>query len=215
LVLAATGCLSRHYDDARRFYEAAYAGAVMALAAGASKILLVASRQGDAATPQYERALHVATLGAAAAGWAPLHVRDAPSSPRIAALGLLGAGADAAVTEALLQGYWLAREIGGVLPIFSVSCPKTDPFAGSDPEMTSAEVCAARLQAVFAGTAVQVRVQDNPEEIETQYPLAGAVGRAAKHVPRHRARIVWLTYEGTNPIFARAYSPSCRHGPAV
>lgn len=118
LILAATGPLNRHYDDPRRFYEAAQQGTQLALAAGVTRVLVLAVRSGDASGPLYERAAPLCALGAVAAAYVPDDVRasrEKDALPQLQVVGMCGADdATAAMTDALTEGLTFARDLGGM-----------------------------------------------------------------------------------------------------
>ncbi|PRD22233.1 UNVERIFIED_CONTAM: lap-2 [Trichonephila clavipes] len=92
-------------------------------------------------------------------------------------------------------------------------------IGGSDPERMAAPNVATYVKELFANTPVQVEVVDNSKIIEKEYPLLGAVNRAAKatkakisqdvirflktfslqikiqSVTRHSGCVIFLTYE--------------------
>lgn len=186
LVLGATGPLHRHYDDPRRFYDAAVAAGAAAYASGAKRPLVYARRAGDAGAPLYERALYVSALGVISSNWSQSRdtKREIDGQKVESVIGIVGSAEEASILQAMSFGMHVTRYIGG-----------------SDPEVTAPPLIEEYLREVLTPLHVDIDVVSDPKEVAEQYPLAGAVGRAAAHVERHRARIVRLTYTGENPIF--------------
>lgn len=52
---------------------------------------------------------------------------------------------------------------------------------------------------LFHGSSVNVQVISDEETLLQEYPLFATVNRAASVIPRHRGRIIFLTYEPQNP----------------
>ena len=69
-------------------------------------------------------------------------------------------------------------------------------IGGSDPERMAAPRVEEYVQEAFKGTKVKVEVMKGQEFFEKEYPCLAAVNRCASQVPRHDARLIWLTYEG-------------------
>ncbi|KAG8038520.1 hypothetical protein G9C98_006216 [Cotesia typhae] len=52
---------------------------------------------------------------------------------------------------------------------------------------------------LFSGTGVVIQVISDEETLLYDYPLFATVNRAASMIPRHRGRIIYLTYEPQDP----------------
>ncbi|XP_064602788.1 putative aminopeptidase W07G4.4 [Liolophura sinensis] len=185
LIYAPTGPLNRDFDDVRRFGDAAQKGIKRALQAGCKKPLLV--RPID---ESFQFAGSVATLGALHALYVPIEIRDdlPEKASKAEKLGIwcndeARVKNGIAVATALEAGRVAARDIGG-----------------SDPEKMAAPNVAAYIQNIFKDTAVKVEVISDLATIEKEFPVLAAVNRAASVVERHRARVIFLEYEGEGPI---------------
>ncbi|XP_064465789.1 putative aminopeptidase W07G4.4 [Ornithodoros turicata] len=170
--------------------DAACKGIKRALSAGAKRPLLVLPTGVEKLYPRHD----VATLlGALHALYVPLEIReDVPSRlQKVNCLGLINwPGGQQALRYAcaIEYGRIICRDIGG-----------------SDPERMAAPNVAAYVQQVFKDTPVQVEVISDTKTIEKEYPLLGAVNRAARGIERHRARLVLLTYVPEGPVETTLY----------
>ena len=119
-------------------------------------------------------------LGALAALYVPLEIRDLGQEKSSKVSGLGWAGAKAVLDEALAieRGRIVCRDIGG-----------------SDPERTAAPRVEEYIREYFAGSAVKVEVVQGQRTFEAEYPCLAAVNRCASTVDRHDGRVIWLTYE--------------------
>uniref|UniRef100_A0A3B1IP95 Zgc:152830 n=1 Tax=Astyanax mexicanus TaxID=7994 RepID=A0A3B1IP95_ASTMX len=184
LVFAPTGPVNRDYDDVRRFSDAAANGIKRALKAGMQRPLLVCSQHSS-----YENSTLVAVLGALQVLYMPLEIREVKSSPnKVKVLGVWvkEQAQGQRITElasALESGRFVYRDIGG-----------------SDPERMAAPRVAEYVKEVFKNTPVQVKVVDDLNTLEKEYPCLAAVNRCANNVPRHQARVIHLEYRGEGPI---------------
>jgi len=178
LVFSPTGPLDRDFDDVRRFSDAATAGMKRALTAGASKPLVVV--RGSLPAGGAQEAQLAGLLGALAALYVPLEIRDLGKERGSKVSGLGWAGTKEVLQEALAieRGRIVCRDIGG-----------------SDPERTAAPRVEEYVREYFAGSTVKVEVMQGQETFEKEYPCLAAVNRAASQVPRHDGRVIWLTYE--------------------
>ena len=179
LVYSPTGPLDRDYDDHRRFAEAASSGIKKAVAAGAKHPLLAV--KGCLPGKTEEDAQLSALLGALAAVYVPLEMREGVKERAVKIAGLGWAGERKVMEEAraIEAGRVVARDIGG-----------------SDPERMAAPRVEEYVQEAFKGTKVKVEVMKGQAFFEKEYPCLAAVNRCASQVPRHDARLIWLTYEG-------------------
>jgi len=179
LVYSPTGPLDRDYDDHRRFAEAASSGIKKAVAAGAKHPLLAV--KGCLPGKTEEDAQLSALLGALAAVYVPLEMREGVKERAVKIAGLGWAGDRKVMEEAraIEAGRVVARDIGG-----------------SDPERMAAPRVEEYVQEAFKGTKVKVEVMKGQAFFEKEYPCLAAVNRCASQVPRHDARLIWLTYEG-------------------
>ncbi|KAK3886530.1 hypothetical protein Pcinc_009326 [Petrolisthes cinctipes] len=180
LVLAPTGHLNRDYDDVRRLFDAAAAGIKRALKVGMKKPLLVLAN-----VDSFPEARLVTVLGALHALYVPIEIReDVPEkASKAARLGFVGDNKTVQLAMALDAGRTVASDIGG-----------------SDPERMAPPRVEEYVRDVFQGTNVSLEVVSDDEKLCKEYPLFSAVNRCAKGVPRHRGRVMFLTYQGSGPV---------------
>lgn len=185
LIYAPTGKLNSDIVDVRVFGEAARKGVLRALKAGAKSpvILLVNNKR-------FEKTRLVTLLGALGALYMNLQWReDRPEkSPKVKALGVWsddpkGLPALVQLAGTLETGLALARDIGG-----------PDPERMAPPKVEEA------VRGAFpASSGIKLEVVSDEDKLLKEYPLFAAVNRGASVIPRHRGRIIYLTYEGTAP----------------
>jgi len=173
LIYAPTGPLDRDVDDSRRFTEAGSAGIKRAIACGCKVPTLVVVVPDDHSTM-------LVVLGALDAMYVPLEIReDVPSKAHklteLHTFSIPGSIVKKAV--ALDNAKGVGRDIGG-----------------SDPERMAPPRVEEYVRSVFEGTSIQVEVLSDDDKLLKEYPLFSAVNRCAKHVPRHKGRIIYLTY---------------------
>ncbi|CAG5078112.1 Similar to lap-2: Putative aminopeptidase W07G4.4 (Caenorhabditis elegans) [Cotesia congregata] len=70
---------------------------------------------------------------------------------------------------------------------------------GADPERMTPQRVEEYITDLFSGTGVLIQVISDEETLLHEYPLFAAVNRAASIIPRHRGRIIYLTYEPQDP----------------
>jgi len=188
LIYSPTGPLDRDYDDHRRFAEAAANGIKKAIAAGSKHPLLAV--QGSLPKKSAEDAQLSALLGALAAVYVPLEMREGVKEKATKVDGMGWAGEKKIMDEALAieKGRIVARDIGG-----------------SDPERMAAPKVELYVQEAFKGTKVTVEVMKGQDFFEKEYPCLAAVNRCANQVPRHDGRLIWLTYEGEGTVKKTVY----------
>ncbi|MDN7126768.1 leucyl aminopeptidase family protein [Pseudidiomarina sp. 1APR75-33.1] len=177
LITAPTGPLTRDFDDVRAFSDAAGAGARIAQQAGVTKPLLVVFGTQDDA--RYGQAEAVAYWGFCQALYEPLEAREAlgeESIETITGVGVLGT-LDSDWLAAVEAGKRVARDLCG-----------TEPERMAPPRF--AEYC----QQAFAHTPVKVTVIDDIQQLQHEYPLLMAVGRASLNVERHWPCVIRLEY---------------------
>ncbi|GFT08949.1 putative aminopeptidase W07G4.4 [Nephila pilipes] len=184
LVYSPTGPLHRHYDDVRRFIEAADKGIKRLLKAGGKRPILAVLYHQDSGSigyDKYEQYNIASLLGAAEAVYVPLEIRE-NIPERAAKIEILGYTSFGSISipslSAIELGRIMCRDIGG-----------------SDPERMAAPNVVIYVKELFANTSIQVEVVDDSRIIEKEYPLLAAVNRAAKGIGRHSGRVIFLTYE--------------------
>lgn len=186
VVLAPTGPIDRDHDDVRRFGDAARGGIARARDAGARQPLVVV--EPDDASIEFARTFEVALLEILGGLWQPLEAREArgeEATEPVQKIGIWTSGDAARIARvrALEVGRRLSRDLGG-----------TEPERMAPPRF--AQFC----RAAFEGTAVEVRVEDDPSRLEESYPLLSAVARASLPVERHRPRVIRLEWQGEGPL---------------
>jgi leucyl aminopeptidase len=184
LILAPTGPLHRDYDDVRAIADVAKQAITQAKAAGAVAPLLWVEPLHE---PRYQHALEVAYLAVCQALWQPLEAREARGEQLVEpvhAVGLLQATqAQVTYLAALEAGRRLGRDL-----------------CGTEPERMTPKHFAQYCQQAFAGTAVQVSVQTDIQQLNQQYPLLMAVARASLMVERHQPAVIRLEYKPSGPV---------------
>src|SRR5690554_2774279 len=163
LILAPTGALNRDFDDVRRYYDAARSAAAAAVQAGASKPLIWV-----AAVPQqtaFAHAIESAWFGFAQGLHEPLEAREffgADVEP-VQQVGIITEGkVSVDWLQAVEDGRRVARDL-----------------CGTEPERMSPLRFAEYCQKAFTNTSVKVTVIDDKPQLEHEYPLLAAVGRAS------------------------------------
>ncbi|QSX36266.1 M17 family metallopeptidase [Shewanella sedimentimangrovi] len=173
LIISPIKATAGDYEDVRSVAEAARTAIAIARDAGAKRPLLLVANSA------YAKALEVAALGCGQELWQPLESREAGGEPcAIEAIGLLQSDT-AALLNALEAGRNLARDL-----------------CGTEPERMAAPAFADYCLNAFKGSGIQVSVVEHRDELERDYPLLCAVGRASFAVARHQPRVVKLEYLG-------------------
>jgi leucyl aminopeptidase len=183
IIFAPTGPLTRDYDDVRRFGDAAVKGIKRALSAGCKAPLLIGLSHKS-----FPQAARVTVLGALHALYTPLEIREAKpeKASKVTKLGVLlesDSPKELAILTGIESGRTVCRDIGG-----------------SDPERMAAPAVAEYVQKVFKDTCVKVDVISDLTKLDKEYPLLVAVNRAARNVPRHAPRLIFLEYVGEGTI---------------
>ncbi|KAK0183044.1 hypothetical protein PV327_001122 [Microctonus hyperodae] len=138
---------------------------------------------------RFENAELVTLLGALEALYVPLEVREisADRCYKACQLGvwspICGKKLQGIVKLATMleSGRFVARDIGG-----------------TDAERMTPCRVEEYVSELFHGTSVTVQVVGDENTLLQEYPLFATVNRAASAVPRHRGRIIFLTYEPQN-----------------
>lgn len=183
LVLSPTGPLNRDFDDVRQIFDAAGAAAKIAQEAGARHPLLMLNAV-DSDDERYQQAHLAAYLGFCQALYQPLEAREALGEDKIEptqSVSLVG-NLDADWAMAVEAGKRLARDL-----------------AGTEPERMAPLRFAEYCRQAFAQTAVKVTVIDDYQQLQYEYPLAAAVGRASLEVKRHWPCVIRLEYKASQP----------------
>ncbi|MGM0481622.1 MAG: M17 family metallopeptidase [Pseudomonadota bacterium] len=183
LVLSPTGPLNRDFDDVRQIFDAAGAAAKIAQEAGARHPLLMLNGV-DSDDERYQQAHLAAYLGFCQALYQPLEAREALGEDEIEPTQSVSlvSNLDADWAMAVEAGKRLARDL-----------------AGTEPERMAPLRFAEYCRQAFAQTAVKVTVIDDYQQLQHEYPLAAAVGRASLEVKRHWPCVIRLEYKGSQP----------------
>lgn len=167
------------YSDVREYFKAAKKGVQRAVRAGCSNPLLVLP-----SAPKLKNAELNVILGAYAAVYVPIQYReDVPEKAKqIKCLNVSWTQKDQLnklITKAVMleSGVFIARDIGG-----------------GDPERMTAINVAEYVQKAFTSGIIKVDVISDQDQLVKDYPLFAAVNRAARVVPRHQGRIIWMEY---------------------
>ena len=177
MILAPVADTDSEYQDVRLFADMGKQAAALAKAVGARRPLLMLDARLDA---DFRHALQVAALGFAQALWQPLEKREAEGlSASLDAVGVLADESSVAQLSAIEAGKSLARDL-----------------CGTEPERMSAPAFAHYSVAHLQHSGLTIRVEENRDALERDYPLLSAVARASFQVARHQPRGVRFEYEG-------------------
>lgn len=172
------------YSDVREYFRSAKKGIERAVKAGFTKPAIVLP-----SAPKFKNGELSALLGALAGLYVPIQYREAvpANANRIKQLFVtstvhsnLSHIIETAV--ALETGLFISRDIGG-----------------GDPERMAPPNVAKYVEKAFTSGVVKVEVILDQDKIERDFPLFGAVNRAARAVPRHHGRIIFLEYVPPKP----------------
>ncbi|XP_057339517.1 putative aminopeptidase W07G4.4 [Microplitis mediator] len=180
-IYSPTGVLNADYHDLRSFGEAATRGIQRAVEAGVRYPMIVILPDA-----RFENVELVTLLGALEGLYVPLEEREISGdycnkayqlgvwSP-ISSKNLEGI---VKLACALESGRYVARDIGG-----------------ADPERMTPHRVEEYIAELFNETRILMQVVSDEETLLHEYPLFATVNRAASVIPRHRGRIIFLTYE--------------------
>ncbi|WP_076542802.1 peptidase M17 [Shewanella sp. UCD-KL21] len=181
LIVAPVVNATNEYSDVSVFAKAAREGIAIAKAAGATKPLLVVETSQD---KRYQFAKQVAALACGQELWQSLELREATAiTPAFSAIGLLGSDNCSGLLNAVEAGKILARDL-----------------CGTEPERMAAPAFADYCVEALKDSGLAISVIEEREELERDYPLLCAVGRASFNVPRHQPRVVKLEYVAEGAI---------------
>ncbi|KAG0239208.1 hypothetical protein B0O80DRAFT_405150 [Mortierella sp. GBAus27b] len=195
LLLAPTGSLNGDSDDVRKFEERTKAAVKRAHAAGAVAPLIYIPQHFAADDEDYGRFVEVSLLGALAACFDPIDVREhyekiGERHYVIEKIGIHVGGEgqglsekSAAFVKAVEIGRRVAKDLG------SPNCERMAPPKFAD-----------YVQDYFKDKAViKTTVLEDPDTILKNYPLLHAVARCSLSVPRHTPRVIRLEYKSDTP----------------
>lgn len=178
VVFAPAGSLDQDYDDVRRFYDAAHKAASTARDSGARAPALLVHDVPQSGL--YQNALAVSYFGFCQALYEPFEAREhfGETVEPVEVVGVIGE-ADANWLQAVEEGRRVARDL-----------------CGTQPERMGPPRFAEYLQNAVSGSDLSVSVIDDKMQLEHEYPLLAAVGRASFHIDNQRPTVVRLEYTG-------------------
>ncbi|KAF8966531.1 hypothetical protein BGZ46_000355 [Entomortierella lignicola] len=193
LILAPTGSLYEDSDDVRKFQEVTKAAMKRAQAAGAVAPLFYFPNKIDGDDEDYARYIEVSILGALAATFDPIDVREhyekiGKNHYTVQKIGVLVAGADLTTerinfVNAVEIGRRVAKDLG------SPSCERMTPIKFAE-----------YLESYFKPKSeIKLTVIKDIDVLEKEYPLLHAVTRCSLSVPRHLPRVVKFDYKSDEP----------------
>lgn len=171
------------YSDVREYFRSAKKGVERAFKAGYSNPALVLP-----ATPKFKNGELSSLLGAMAALYVPIQFREDVPAKASRVHQLLVSSTQPNLNKlvttaiALESGLFISRDIGG-----------------ADPERMSPPNVAKYVEKAFAGGSIKMEIISDQSKLEHDFPLFGAVNRAARVVPRHHGRIIFLEYVPPKP----------------
>ncbi len=179
LIHAATGPLTRDFDDVRTIADAAAEGVVLAVETGAVNPLLII--ENGSSHSLFANAAAVSWLSVCQRLWMPLEAREfsGESIEPVQSVGIYDPNGqlNTDFLTATEEGRRVARDLCG-----------TEPVRMAPPKF------AAYCEQAFADTDIDVEIIDDQDLITREYPLLAAVGRASLTVPHHHIRVINLTY---------------------
>ncbi|XP_070502807.1 putative aminopeptidase W07G4.4 [Chironomus tepperi] len=172
------------YSDVREYFKSAKKGIERAVKAGSvNPSLILPSR------PKYKNAELSTILGALSALYVPIQYREEvpEKAQRIKCLYISWSQKDQLqdlIEKAkwLESGLYICRDIGG-----------------GDPERMSPPNVAAYVEKAFTSGKISINIISDQDLFVKEYPLFAAVNRAARSVPRHQGRIIWMEYKPPKP----------------
>lgn len=173
------------YHDVQVIRDAARKGMIRALDAGMKKPLLVVENVVDFPDGQL-----VSILGALEAIYVPLQIRERQEMKKFIRIGLHTEEKQAECFEKIVRNA-IALEKSRIF---------ARDIAGGDPERMAPAKIVNYVKSSFAEDSnITIRVIDDENIIEQEYPLLAAVSRAANRVDRHKARVVEIEYSSSDP----------------
>ncbi|KAI1313470.1 hypothetical protein EDD11_002531 [Mortierella claussenii] len=193
LILAPTGSLNGDSDDVRKFQEITKAAMKRAQAAGAvAPVFYFPSKiQGD--NEDYEKYVEVSILGALAAVFDPIDVREhyekiGKTHYTVQKIGVLAEGSELTAeriqfVNAVEIGRRVAKDLG------SPNCERMTPIKFAE-----------YVECYFKSkSTIKMTIIKDVDVLEKEYPLLHAVARCSLSVPRHFPRVVKLEYKSDEP----------------
>ncbi|KAI7829843.1 hypothetical protein BC939DRAFT_379822, partial [Gamsiella multidivaricata] len=193
LILAPTGSINGDSDDVRKFQEATKAAMKRAQAAGAVAPVFYFPSEIETDNEDYARYIEVSILGALAACFDPIDVREhyekiGKDRYMVQRIGVVTKGAELtperiAFVNAVEIGRRVAKDLG------SPNCERMAPIRFAE-----------YVENYFnSKSEIKLTVVKDIDVIEKEYPLLHAVARCSLSVPRHFPRVVKLEYKSDEP----------------
>ncbi|RUO25192.1 peptidase M17 [Aliidiomarina minuta] len=184
LILAPVGSLQEDYDDVRRYYDAARQAARLAVEAGSTRPVIWV--QDIPANEAFNNAIAVSFFGFCQELYEPLEACEHFGDEKIEPV------TDVAFIADELNSQWLNAVESGRRA--------ARDLCGTEPERMAPMRFAEYCKNIFANTAVKVSVIEDRMQLEHEYPLLAAVGRASFSTPRQRPCVIRLEYTGSGDI---------------
>lgn len=173
------------YSDVREFFRSAKKGIERAIKGGFKKPVIVLP-----SAPKFKNAELLSLLGALAALYVPIQYREAnpANASRVQHLFVSSSTHQSDLNElikkatSLESALFISRDIGG-----------------GDPERMAPPNVGTYVEKAFSSGVVKIEIISDQDKIERDFPLFGAVNRAARVVPRHQGRIIFLEYIPQKP----------------
>ncbi|KAF8929960.1 hypothetical protein EDD21DRAFT_385224 [Dissophora ornata] len=194
LILAPTGPTNGDTDDVRKFEEITKAAMKRALAAGAVAPLFYFPSKVEGDSEDYSHYVEVSILGALAACFDPIDVREhyekiGKKHYTVEKIGVVVAeGAEISVervafVNAVEVGRRVAKDLG------SPNCERMTPIKFAE-----------YVESYFkTKSCIKLTVIEDIDVLQKEYPLLHAVARCSLSVPRHFPRVVKLEYKSEEP----------------
>ncbi|XP_039762678.1 putative aminopeptidase W07G4.4 [Pararge aegeria] len=184
LVLSPTGKITP-YHDVTVVKDAARNGMLRALDAGMKKPLLIVENIVDFPDGQL-----VCILGGLEAFYVALQIRERDDTRNFIRIGLHAEEKQKEAFERIVRNA-IALERSRIF---------ARDIAGGDPERMAPAKIVEYVKNSFNGDSnISINVIDDEEFISENYPLLAAVSRASNRVDRHKARVVEIEYNSSNP----------------
>lgn len=172
------------YSDVRDYFRSAKKGIERAVAGGFTKPVIVLP-----SVPKFKNADLSSLLGALAALYVPIAFREANPANVSRVKQLFVSSTQQSNLSQLIEkalslesALFISRDIGG-----------------GDPERMAPPKVATYVEKAFSSGVIKVEVISDQDKIERDFPLFGAVNRAARAVLRHQGRIIFLEYVPPKP----------------
>ncbi|GFO24632.1 Sb:cb283 protein [Plakobranchus ocellatus] len=181
LIYTTTEPLQGRKGDVKTYANAAKKGIQRAVDAGCERPLLVIPEDGP-----YESTFII--LSALEILYVPYDLREVGHEYKVE---MLGVWFKDLVKGSMIINMTRDVEVGRII---------ARDIATGDPEMMSPGQVEIYIREAFRGSDIQMEVLSDIDTLKKDYPMLAAVSRAANVVPRHRARLIYLEYIGSNNI---------------